>query len=150
MDNRYIIFEVLIEYETEGETKYQATSLSDFMNEKSVEECEEIAENFCRDMETKYRNKKWTICGHNIVDMSKKLIQDNFRLKRDKCLVVYKNTEKLNNEIIKSLYDKYEVITIDQEKFKLTTHCCHVKELYIEQEIDIDENCILPFTSNNK
>jgi hypothetical protein len=75
MDSRYVIFEVLIEYEIEGKRKYNATSLSDFMNGKSIEECEKIAEQFCRDMETKYNNRKWTICGYNIIDMNKKLRQ---------------------------------------------------------------------------
>lgn len=70
-DNRYIIFEVLIEYEIDGIKKYNATSLSDYMNEKSEEECRQIAEKFCRDMETKYSNRKWTICGHNIVSIKK-------------------------------------------------------------------------------
>ena len=150
MDNRYIIFEVLIEYEIDGIKKYNATSLSDFMNGKSIEECTEIAEKFCRDMETKYNNRKWTLCGHNMIDISKKLRQENFKIKQEKCLVVYQNTENLNNEIVKSLYDKYEVNAIHIDKFKSTTHCCYVRELYIENGIDIDENCLLPFLSNNK
>lgn len=150
MDNRYIIFEVLIENEIDGVTKYNATSLSDYMNGKTIEECTEIAKKFCRDMETKYGNKKWTICGQNLIDMSKKLRQETFKLKQEKCLVVYQNTENLNNEIVKSLYDKYEVSAIHIDKFKSTTHCCYVRELYIENGIDIDENCLLSFLSNNK
>jgi len=149
-DDRYIIFEVLIEYEIDGIKKYNATSLSDCMNGKSVEECTEIAEKFCRDMETKYNNKKWILCGHNMIDMSKKLRHESFKLKQEKCLVVYQNTESLNNDIIKSLYDKYEVSVIHKDKFKLITHCCYVRELYIENGIDIDKNYLLSFLSNNK
>jgi hypothetical protein len=149
-DGRYIIFEVLIEYEVNGEKKYNATSLSDFMNGKSIEECEEIAKQFCRDMETKYNNRKWIVCGYNVVDITKKLRQENFKLKQEKCLVIYKNTESLNNNIIKALYDKYDVNVIRIDDFKSATHCCYVKELYIESGIKIDENCILPFLSNNK
>jgi len=80
-DNRYIIFEVLIEYEIDGIKKYNATSLSDYMNGKSIEECEKIAEEFCIGAEVRHTKickeseekceSKWSICGYHIVDISK-------------------------------------------------------------------------------
>lgn len=70
MDDRYIIFEVLIECEIDGTKKYNATSLSDYMNGKSQEECWKIADKFCQDAEIK-RGEKWTLCGYSVVDFSK-------------------------------------------------------------------------------
>jgi hypothetical protein len=66
MDKRYIIFEVLIENEVDGVKKYNASSLSDYMNGKLQEECWEIADKFCKDSEIKLGGK-WTLCGSNII-----------------------------------------------------------------------------------
>jgi hypothetical protein len=79
-DNRYIIFEVLIEYDMDGVKEYNAISLSNYMYGKSVEEWLEDTKKYCKDAEIKHTaickktnekyNSKWTLCGHRIIDLN--------------------------------------------------------------------------------
>jgi len=66
MDNKYIIFSVLIECEENGIKRYDSTTLSDYMNGQSEEQCWEQTRIFCEEAGKKF-NAKWILCGSHIV-----------------------------------------------------------------------------------
>jgi hypothetical protein len=65
-DTRYIIFSVLIEYEENSKKKYKASTISDYMQGQTEEECWRKAELFCKESGNKL-NSKWTVCDSKII-----------------------------------------------------------------------------------